>query len=109
MTKVPEFPREYEEKYFPGGFTIRDEANAIVARAFRNGPLEDLHAGQHSELLEDDRYSRITDAEMKTLMIKACEQVEELLRLKQVNPKQYDLDIKSYGARYCSRWERSSG
>jgi len=28
------------EQVFPGGFTLRDEANAIVAYAFRNGPLE---------------------------------------------------------------------
>src|ERR1044072_2130071 len=46
---------------FPGGFTLRDEANAIVACAFRNGPLEDLHAGKYSELLEDRTLSRITD------------------------------------------------
>ena len=30
-------------RYFPDGFTIRDEANALVAWAFRNGPVEDLH------------------------------------------------------------------
>lgn len=29
--------REAIEKFFPGGFTLRDEANAIVACAFRNG------------------------------------------------------------------------
>jgi hypothetical protein len=28
-----------------GGFTLRDEANALTAFAFRNGFLEDLHAG----------------------------------------------------------------
>src|SRR5947209_4002632 len=38
---------------FPSGFTVRDEANAIVAHAFRNGPIEDLHAGKYSELLSD--------------------------------------------------------
>ena len=73
---MAKFPREVEEKCFPGGFTLRDEAKAIVAWAFRNGPLEDLHAGEHSDLLKDDRYSRITDEEMKRLMIHACEQVE---------------------------------
>ena len=106
MAFIPEFPQEYEEKYFPGGHTLRDEANAIVAKAFRNGPLEDLHAGKDSELVEDDRYSRITDEEMKQLMLNACEQVEKLLRLKQDSPREYELEIKSYGARYCSRWER---
>ena len=50
-------------QYFPGGFTIRDEANALAAWAFRNGPLEDLHAGKHSALLDDPELSRITDEE----------------------------------------------
>jgi hypothetical protein len=38
--------RKAVEQLFPGGFTLRDEANAIVAYAFRNGPIEDLHAGE---------------------------------------------------------------
>ncbi|MCG8586255.1 MAG: hypothetical protein MI757_16230 [Pirellulales bacterium] len=106
MGAVPEFPPEVEAKSFPGGFTLRDEANAIVAKAFRNGPLEDLHAGEHSELLDDDRYSRITDAEMKRLMVNACEQVEALLRLKQESPKQYEFEVKAYAAMYCRGWRR---
>ena len=65
MDELPELPREVLERHFPGGFTLRDEANAIVAWAIRNGPLEDLHAGKHSKLLEDDSLGRITDAEMK--------------------------------------------
>ena len=65
--------QESVNEIFPGGFTLRDEANAIVASAFRNGPLEDLHAGEWSELLENEKLSRITDEEMKALMINACE------------------------------------
>jgi len=42
--EMSELPPEVLEQCFPGGFTLRDEANAIVAWAFRNGPLEDLHA-----------------------------------------------------------------
>ncbi len=33
-----------------GGFTLRDEASALVAWAFRNGPLEGLHAGATSPI-----------------------------------------------------------
>src|SRR5437762_14378898 len=66
---------------FPGDFTVRDEANALVVWAFRNGPLEDLHAGKYLELLEDKSLSRITDAEMKALMINACRTLEKLRRL----------------------------
>ena len=87
---LPEVPAGFFERYLPGGFTLRDEANAIVAFAFRNGPIEDLHAGRTSELLEDESLSRITDAEMKTIMLTACERVEALLRLKESDPKRYD-------------------
>lgn len=92
--------------HFPDGFTIRDETNALVAWAFRNGPLEDLHAGKHSELLEDPSLSRITDEEMKTLMISACRQLAKLLELKETNPAEYERQMKSYNWRYCRRWER---
>jgi hypothetical protein len=106
MDPLPEIPREFLEQRFPGGFTLRDEANAIVAWALRNGPLEDLHAGKHSELLEDDSLSRITDAEMKVLMISACERVEDLLRLKESEPERYNVLIKGYNIMYCGQWER---
>ena len=38
---------------FPDGFTLRDEANAIIAITVRNEPIEHLHAGKYSPLLED--------------------------------------------------------
>jgi hypothetical protein len=94
------------ETYFPGGFTIRDEANALVAWAFRNGPLEDLHAGNHSPLLDDPSLSRITDAEMKELMLNACRQLATLLEMKESDPAEYQRQIKSYGFRFCRKWER---
>ena len=106
MDDLPEFPADVMEKYFPGGFTLRDEANAIVAWAFRNGPLEDLHAGKHSDLLSDPTLSRITDEEMKALMINACQGVERLLRLKERDPDEYKRQIVSYNFRYCRGWER---
>jgi len=91
---------------FPNGFSIRDEANAIVALAFRNGPLEDFHSGKHSQLLDDPSLSRITDKEMKALMINACEKVEQLLRLKQDDPIDYDRTVKSASFLYCRNWNR---
>lgn len=94
------------EKYFPGGFSLRDEANALVAWAFRNRPLEDLHAGKYSPLLEDPTLSRITDAEMKELMVSACRQLANLLELRETSPAEYEYKIRSYGKRYCERWER---
>ena len=95
-----------EVQLFPEGFTLRDEANAIVAMAFRNGPLEDLHAGKSSELLSNPELSRITDDEMKTLMINACEHVAKLLELKETDPEEYYKQMMAYNHMYCRRWER---
>ena len=58
MTDSSDAGREAIEGFFPGGFTLRDEANAIVAYAFRNGPIEDLHAGKSSPLLNDHGFER---------------------------------------------------
>jgi len=97
---------QMEAQVFPDGFTLRDEANAIVALAFRNGPIEDLHAGKSSELLSNLELSRITDDEMKTIMLNACEQVAKLLELKETDPEQYYRQMLSYNRMYCGRWER---
>ena len=109
MDEVPKFPQEYEERYFPGGFTTRDEANAIVAYAVRNGPIEDLHAGMTSELLENDELSRLTQEDIKRIMIYASNSIEELLRLKEANPEEYTLKMLSYNIRYCRGWKREKG
>ena len=94
------------EQVFPGGFTLRDEANAIVAYAFRNGPLERLHSGEPSELLENPALKRISDAEMKELMLNACEHMEKLLRLKQEDPAAYYQKILKFNLQFCRQWER---
>ena len=49
--------------------TLRDEANVITAHAFRNGFLEDRHASRWSWVLSEPAISRVSDAEMKKLMI----------------------------------------
>ncbi len=97
---------QLEASVFPDGFTLRDEANAIVAMAFRNGPIEDLHAGESSELLSNPELSRITDDEMKTLMVNACQHVAKLLELKETDPEEYYRQMLSYNHTYCWRWER---
>ena len=97
---------QMEAQLFPDGFTLRDEANAIVAMAFRNGPIEDLHAGKSSELLSNPELSRITDDEMKMLMINACEHVAKLLQLKESDPEEYYKQMMAYSHMYCRRWKR---
>jgi hypothetical protein len=98
--------RKAVDQFFPGGFTLRDEANAIVAYAFRNGPIEDLHAGKSSDLLENPELSRITDDEMKKIMLNACQCVEKLLREKQENAGAYYQTIMEYNLKYCRKWHR---
>ncbi|MCI0349820.1 MAG: hypothetical protein L0Z53_10380, partial [Acidobacteriales bacterium] len=99
-------PEEELETAFPGGFTIRDEANALTAYAFRNGPLEDLHAGKTSPLTDDPSLSRITDAEIKNLMINASEHLAKMRALRDSDPEAYRRFLQSYGMRYCKSWNR---
>jgi len=80
---------------FSGGWTLRDEANAMCAYAFRNGFIEDIHAS-----------GRITDPEMKKLMIEASAGLARLLERKRNNPMEYEQFIRDYHRRYCRQWER---
>ena len=84
--------------------TLREEANAIVAQVFRNGFLEDLHAGIVEEKFLDPKYSRITDDEMKKLMIECCERMEKLLRLREENSTAYKESIGRTFKNYCKHW-----
>lgn len=86
--------------------TIREEANALTCCAFRNGYLEDLHAGKHSALLETPGLSRITDEEMKKIMMGASAKLSELLALKETDPAEYWRQMKFFNEKYCHRWEK---
>ena len=102
----PPLPQEILDEKFPGGFTLRDEANSIVNFCFRNTSIENLHAGKHSEILENTKYSRITDEEMKALMIEACKKVEFLLELRENEPENYKRFIQARGWMFCAGWDR---
>jgi len=81
------------------------EAKAIVALAFRNGPIEDLHAGKPCPACEGKAgYSRISDAEMKVIMKSAVNHVYKLLRLKADDPEGYESQI-AFGERYSAKWD----
>jgi hypothetical protein len=50
-------------------------AKSIVADAFRNGPIEHIHAGIDCPTCEGkEKYSHITEAEMKSIMKNAVGQ-----------------------------------
>ena len=52
------------------------EAKAIVALAFRNGPIEQVHAGQPCPMCSGrPGFSRITDDEMNAIMQNAVDHV----------------------------------
>jgi hypothetical protein len=90
----------------PGAkFRYRDQANVLTLLAFRNGPIEDLHAGKYSPLLEDPDLSRITDEEMKTLMIAASAKLAELLALRDNDPDDF-ARLLAVNWRQVRNWQR---
>jgi hypothetical protein len=56
--------------------------------------------------LEDRDISRITDEEMKKLMIEASAKLAELLEMKEAEPEKYWTLIKHFTKTYCARWEK---
>jgi hypothetical protein len=81
------------------------EAKAIVALAFRNGPIEKVHAGKLCPTCgAGAEYSRITDDEMKAIMKSAVNRMYTLLLLKSGDPEEYSRQI-AFGARYVAHWD----
>jgi hypothetical protein len=81
------------------------EAKAIVALAFRNGPIEDIHRGKACPTcIGHAGYSRITDVEMKQIMQNAVNRVYSLLNLKATNQAEYERQI-AFGARCAANWD----
>ncbi len=82
----------------PGRLTQRDEANVLTAYAFRNGFLEDLHAG----------WAGFSDEEMKKLMIEASAHLASLLHVRQVHPALYVEFLVEYGSLFCRGWSQQA-
>ena len=97
-----------ESSDMQGDFTrhqIVREAKAIVALAFRNGPIEQVHAGQPCPTCAGRAgISRITDDEMKAIMQNAVDRVYALLALKTEDPAEYERQIR-FGERYTAKWD----
>jgi len=88
-----------------GMFTHRDQANVMTLLAFRNGPIEVLHAGKYSPMLEAPELSRITDEEMKTIMINASAKLAELLALRDDDLDEF-AQVLAANWRQVRAWER---
>lgn len=84
---------------------LANEAKAIVALAFRNGPIENVHASRVCPLCTgSSEYSRITDEEMKAMMKSAVNAVYKLLLNRDSDADTYRKSIE-YGVRFTSRWD----
>lgn len=81
------------------------EAKAIVALAFRNGPIEEVHAGITCPTCSGKKeYSGITDPEMKNIMKEAVNTVYSLLQLKEEEPEKFETWIR-LGSLYTHSWD----
>ena len=84
---------------------LATEAKSIVALAFRNGSIEDVHAGKECPLCAGkSEYSHITQDEMKNIMKQAVDALYNLLWLKQNDPEKYVKTLE-LGGRYARLWD----
>jgi hypothetical protein len=96
-------------KMSPGTRKLAREAKAIVALAFRNGPIEDVHAGKRCPAcFGGEGYSRISDGEMKLIMKNAVDRVFSLLLLRDTDPEAYECEI-AFGTRNSVGWDEPAG
>ena len=81
------------------------EAKSIVALAFRNGPIEDVHAGRECPYCAGKaEYSHITQDEMKKIMKQVVDTVYKLLWLKRNDLEKYEATLE-FGNRYTRSWD----
>ncbi len=85
--------------------SIRQEANALTAIVFRNGFLEHLHSGAETELISDPHVSRISDEEMKQLMVETSAKLSELMALRDSDVVRYRQQITWAHEVYARHWD----
>ena len=85
--------------------TLAIEAKAMVALAFRNGPIEGLHAGKPCAACAGrQEISHISDEEMKAMMKSAVDTLYRLLWQRENDPAAY-LENLALGERYTMQWD----
>jgi hypothetical protein len=85
--------------------TLAIEAKAMVALAFRNGPIEGLHAGRPCAACAGrQEISHISDEEMKAMMKSAVDTLYRLLWQRENDPAAY-LENLALGERYTMQWD----
>jgi hypothetical protein len=84
---------------------LAKEAKSIAIHAFRNSPIEDIHAGIHCpRCAGKQKYSHITDDEMKLLNKTAVNRVYTMLWLKTHEPEKYKAFVE-IGSLFASGWD----
>ena len=84
---------------------LASETKSLVALVFRNGPIENLHAGRPCPACGGSaEISHITDEEMKGLMKSAVNALYRLLWLREYDPRSYDEQL-ALGRRYTLHWD----
>lgn len=81
------------------------EAESLVALSFRNGPIEDVHAGEPCPTCcGKSQYSRITNVEMRRIMRNAVDWVYTLLWFREHAPDDYATFLQM-GMRDTEAWD----
>ena len=84
---------------------LATEVKALVALAFRNGPIETLHAGKPCPACSGSaEISHITDEQMKHLMKSAVNALYRLLWLREHDPRSYHEQL-ALGRPYTLHWD----
>jgi hypothetical protein len=84
---------------------IAAEAKALVALAFRNGPIEDLHGGKLCPTCSDrPEFSHISAEEIRMIMKSAVDTVYRLLWQREYDPEKYQQNV-AFGLRYTRDWD----
>lgn len=84
---------------------LAKEVKALVALAFCNGPIEELHAGSPCPACSGKaEISHISDEEMKNLMKSAVNALYRFLWLRNHDPRSYEEQMV-FGRRYSAHWD----
>lgn len=85
------------------------EAQSLVAMAFRNGPIEHVHAGMDCPTCSGrPEYSHITQDEMKRIMKHAVDKLYALLWIREHCPDVYGHVVQA-GNLYTHGWDLPDG
>ena len=84
---------------------LSEEAKSIVVLAFRNGPIEDVHAGKECPTCSgNSEYSHITQEEMKRIMKRAVDKVYALLWIRDHHPEVFR-HVVNAGNAFTAGWD----